>query len=80
LIVPTLGPIHPWITIRLTVGEKEIAKKSKDSVQKSKDPIKSHEKAMKSKAKQQRRALLKKGVKYEVSYSDCVVQEQFTHF
>lgn len=43
--------------------EKETVKKSKASAQKSQE--KTDKKALKSKAKQQRRALLKKGVKYE---------------
>jgi hypothetical protein len=63
----------------LTVGEKEIMKKSKDAVQKSKDPAKAQVKAIKSMAKRQRRALLKKGVKYEVGFSVCV-KEKVTHF
>jgi hypothetical protein len=54
------------MTIRLTVGEKDTVKKSKESVQKPKDPEKEQVKAIKSRAKQQRRALLKKGMKYQV--------------
>lgn len=71
----TRSKLHDDTTASSRVGEKEAAKKSKDAVQKSK--AKEDKKAQKSKLKQIRRALLKKGVKYEVG---CHVSVPRSHF
>lgn len=56
-------------------GEKATVEKSKEAIQKAKP--KEDKKALKSKAKQQRRALMKKGIKHQVSFHISVFSFQF---